>query len=271
MLYANIIFERTDPSVEKKKPSAPYRLIKWLVWLFYPQMEVIGAENLPDEPAIIVGNHSQLHGPIACELYFPTDRYTWCAGEMMQLKEVPAYAYQDFWAGKPRYSRWFYRLLSYIIAPLSVCVFNNAQTIGVYRDSRIMSTFKNTVKCIQGGISVVIFPECATPHNHIVYSFQENFVDVAKLCYKRTGRAPAFVPLYIAPNLRQMHIGKPVYFDPAAPIAEERHRICREMMDAITALATALPRHTVVPYPNLPKKLHPTNIPEDVPYEKTGT
>lgn len=253
--------------MEKKKPSLLYKFIKWLIWLFYPRMEVIGGENLPQEPAIIVGNHSQLHGPIACELYFPTDRYTWCAGEMMHLKEVPAYAYQDFWSEKPKYSRWFYKLLSYIIAPLSVCIFNNAQTIGVYHDSRIMSTFKNTIKRLQEGASVVIFPECYTPHNHIVHTFQENFVDVAKLYYKRTGKSVAFVPLYIAPNLRQMHIGKPVYFDPEAPIAQERHRICTELMDRITDIATALPRHTVVPYPNLPKKRYPTNIPEENVYE----
>lgn len=254
----------------KEQISRVYPWIKGLVHLFYPKIDVVGAENLPGEPCILVGNHAQLHGPIACELYFPTDRYTWCAGEMMVREEVPAYAYQDFWAAKPKYSRWFYKLLSHIIAPLSVCIFNNAQTIGVYHDSRIMSTFKNTVKCLQGGSSVVIFPECYTPHNNIVYTFQENFVDVAKLYCKRTGKALAFVPLYIAPKLRQMHIGKPVTFDPDAPIAEERHRICTELMDRITDMATALPMHTVVPYPNIPKKHYPTNIPKEGSYEKTG-
>ncbi len=246
--------------METKKPSALYRFIKWLVWVFYPKIEVVGAENLPDEPAIIVGNHAQLHGPIACELYFPTDRYTWCAGEMMNLKEVPAYAYRDFWSQKPKAVRWFYKLLSYLIAPLSVCIFNNAQTIGVYHDSRIMSTFKSTIKCLQSGSSVVIFPECYTPYNQIVYQFQDHFVDVAKLYYRRTGKALAFVPMYVAPNLKQMHIGKPLYFDPAAPIDQERQRICAGLMEAITQMAVALPRHTVVPYPNLPKKDYPTNI-----------
>lgn len=257
--------------MEEKKTSLLYRCIKGLIRLCYPKIEVIGAENLPQEPAIIVGNHSQLHGPIACELYFPTQRYTWCAGQMMQLKEVPAYAYQDFWSNKPKYSRWFYKLLSYLIAPLSVCIFNNAQTIGVYHDTRIIATFKNTVKRLQEGASVVIFPECYEPYNNIVYTFQENFADVAKLYYKRTGKAPAFVPLYIAPNLKQMHIGKPTYFDPDTPIEQERHRICRYLMDEITAIATALPKHTVVPYPNMSKKNYPTNLPSEVtPHEKTG-
>lgn len=255
--------------MEEKKKSPVYRVILWLVKLFYPKIEVIGAENLPEEAALIVGNHSQLHGPVACELYFPGNRYTWCAGQMMELKEVPAYAYQDFWSGKPKYSRWFYKLLSYLIAPVSVCIFNNAQTIGVYRDSRILSTFKNTVKRLREGASVVIFPECYDEYNHIVHAFQENFCDIARLYYKRTGKALAFVPLYIAPSLKQMHIGKPIYYDPDEAMDTQRHRLCTRLMDAITEMASALPRHKVVPYPNIPKKAYPWNTDKEAPCEKT--
>ena len=186
--------------MKEKKISPLFRIIKWLVKVFYPKIEVIGVENLPAEPAIIVGNHTQMNGPIACELYFPGNRYTWCAGQMMHLKEVPAYAYEDFWSRKPKYSRPFYKLLSYIIAPLSVCVFNNADTIGVYHDARIISTFKNTVSRLQEGASVVIFPEHGVPHNHIVCQFQDKFIDIAKLYFKRTGKELVFVPLYIAPR-----------------------------------------------------------------------
>ena len=237
-----------------------YRMIRWLVWVCYPKMEVVGVENLPGEPAIIVGNHTKMNGPIACELYFPTERYTWCAGEMMHLKEVPAYAYQDFWSGKSKAVRWFYKLLSYLIAPLSVCVFNQANTIGVYHDTRIVSTFKNTVKRLEEGASIVIFPEHDVPHNHIVCEFQDRFIDVAKLYYKRTGRALAFVPLYIAPYLKKMYLGKPIWFCPDNPIQQERKRICEYLMAEITDIACSLPLHTVVPYQNIPKKDYTTNI-----------
>lgn len=254
-----------------KKPSGLYRLIKGTVRFFYPEYWIVGAENLPQQPCLIVGNHAQIHGPVACELYFPGEPYTWCAGEMMEWKSVPQYAFQDFWSHKPKYSRWFYRLLSYLITPLSVCIFNNARTIGVYHDSRILSTFKSTVKRLQEGSSVIIFPECPTPHNHIVYNFQENFADVAKLYHKRTGKALSFVPLYVAPALRQLHIGKPIAYNPQEPMDTQRSRICKDLMAQITATAQALPAHTVVPYPNMPKKHYPTNIPkEDAVHEKTG-
>ena len=257
--------------MNERKVSPVYKVIKWLVKVFYPKIEVVGVDNLPDEPVMVVGNHTQMNGPIACELYFPGNRYTWCAGEMMHLKDVPAYAYKDFWSNKPKYIRWFYKLLSYIIAPLSVCVFNNAQTIGVYHDARIISTFKQTVQRLQEGSSVVIFPEHDVPHNHIICQFQDKFIDIAKLYYKRTKKELAFVPLYIAPTLKKMYLGKPIRFCAANPMEEERARICEYLMKEITEIAVSLPEHTVVPYNNVPKKDYPSNIPKEGAYEKAGS
>lgn len=253
--------------MEGKKTSFLYKIIKGLVWLFYPKMKVMGAEILTDEPCIIVGNHTQMNGPIAAELYCPGKHYTWCAGEMMHLKDVPEYAFRDFWSQKPRWTHPGYKLLSYIIAPLSVCVFNNANTIGVYHDTRLMGTFKNTAKRLQEGNHIVIFPEHDVKYNHILYEFQDRFIDVAKLYYKKTGRALSFVPLYIAPKLKTMYFGNPIQFAPDAPIAEERRRICDYLMQEITEIAVSLPEHTVVPYRNIPKKLYPSNIPKEEPHE----
>lgn len=248
-----------------KKTSALFRFIKWCVKVFYPKIQVEGVDNLPCEPVIIVGNHCQMNGPIVGELYVPGEPYIWCAGEMMHAKDVPEYAFRDFWSLKPKWTHPFYKLLSYIIAPLSACVFNNARTIGVYHDSRILSTFKNTVKKLQEGKSVVIFPEHAVKHNHIVYDFQDKFIDIAKLYYKKTGRELAFVPMYIVPKLKKLCLGKPVRFRAAEPMDAERSRICGYLMNEITAIAESLPEHTVIPYRSVSRKDHPSNIQKEVP------
>ena len=253
-----------------KKSAWLYRGIKGLVRLFYPKIQVEGLENLPKESAVIVANHCQMNGPIACELYFPGKRYTWCAGQMMHLREVPDYAFQDFWSAKPRYSRWLYRILSYLIAPLSVCVFNNANTVGVYRDARIISTFKKTVERLCEGAHVVIFPEHDAPHNHIVNDFQDKFVDIARLYHKRTGKSLQFVPMYIAPDLRKMCLGEPVIYCPTEPADAQRQRLCSYLMDAITKIACSLPAHTVVPYRKTEGAAYPSNR-KEVAHEKTGS
>ena len=184
-----------------------FLFVRKAVQLVYPKIKVFGTENLPEEACIAVGNHSQMHGPIAAELYYPRPRLTWCIAQMQVLKEVPAYAYQDFWSGKPKWCRWFFKIMSYVIAPISSSVFNNAAVIPVYHDNRVITTFKLTVKALENGQDVIIFPEKLEKRNHIVYQFQENFVDVAKLYYKRTGKKAAFVPMYLAPRLHELHIG----------------------------------------------------------------
>ena len=245
--------------MEQKKTTLTFKIIKALVRIFYGEMTVEGLENIKEPHIILVGNHSQMNGPIVGELFLPDNCYIWCAGQMMNRKEVPQYAFADFWSQKPKWTHPFYRFLSYIITPVSVCVFNNARTIPVYKDMRIMSTFKETIKMLDDQKNILIFPEKDEKQNHILYKFQENFVDVAKLYHKKTGIELQFVPMYIAPNLKKTYIGKGIQFDSKNEIESERKRICTYLSDEITDMANGLPEHVVVPYRNIPKKYYLTN------------
>lgn len=245
-----------------KKTPILYKFIKWLIWALYPKFKIEGLENLPSESCIIVGNHSQTNGPVFSELYLPRAHLTWCRGEMMHTREVPKYAFNDFWGQKPRFLQPFYKALSYIIAPLAAFVFKNANTIAVYNDTRVVSTFKSTVRYLSDGADIVIFPEHDVKHNNIVYDFQDKFIDVARLYYKKTGKSLAFAPLYIARNLKTAYIGKPTHFCTDADIDSERERIKQYLMDNITLLAKNAPEHTVVPYRNIPKRNYPKNTDE---------
>ncbi len=244
-----------------KRLSYPfYILIRELVRVFSPKFVITGAEQIPEGACIIVGNHAHMYGPIESVLYTPGAHVTWCIAEMMIRKEVAEYAYADFWSMKPKRVRWFYRILSHLIVPLAVCIFNNAPTIAVFRDNRVMRTFKETLDHLKAGERVVIFPEQLTPHNGILWEFREGFVDAARLYYKREKKPLLFVPMYVCPRLKKVCYGEPVTFDPEAPIEEERARICKVLSDRITELAVSLPEHVVVPYPNVPKKKYPRNV-----------
>lgn len=248
----------------KKSDGLVYRIVRFLANLFYPKLQVAGAENLPQEACVIVGNHCKTNGPIAAELYIPGERYIWCAQEMMHWKEVPAYTYRDFWSRKPKWSKWLYKLLSYLITPLCVLIFNCAHTIPVYRDGRVVKTYRETLNKLKDGANVVIFPEHDAPYDHILCDFQTGFVDTARSYYKQTGKKLQFVPMYLAPKLKMLVFGKPITFDPENPIKEERRRICDYLMAEISATAQALPRHIVVPYNNIPEKDYVYNRPLEV-------
>ena len=248
----------------KKLSYGVYRAVVFIARRLFPSPTLEGVENLPEGPCVIVGNHAQMYGPIAARLYVPGDPLIWCTAEMMHLEEVPDYAYRDFWSMKPKTVRWFYRLLSYVIAPISVCVFTNARCIGVYRDMRLTNTLRETLRGLQAGASVVIFPEHGVAHNRVVCDFQEGFVNLGQLFARRTGEALSFVPMYVAPRLRKVVFGAPVRYQTGANPEAERRRVCDALMDAVTALAVAQPRHRMVPYLNLPRRQHPYNTPDEV-------
>ena len=180
---------------------------------------------------------------------------------MMHYKEVPEYAFTDFWSFKPAWCRWFYKIVSYLIAPLCVLVFTNSHVIPVYRDARILSTFRETLNHLAKGERVIIFPEQNVRHNNIIYDFQDKFVDAARMYYGKTHKEIAFVPAYYAPKLHKVYLGTPVYFQAGAPIEEERRRICDYVMNEITRMAAEAPLHTVIPYRNIRKRDYPKNAP----------
>ena len=64
--------------------------------IFYKKRNFIGVENLPNEPVILVSNHSQLHGPLSNEINYPRNKRIWCIGQVMNLKEAPKYNFNDF-------------------------------------------------------------------------------------------------------------------------------------------------------------------------------
>ncbi len=255
-------------ALDDKKLKPGFRFIRRSVWLLSPKYAIKGGENLPEGACVIVGNHSHMYGPIAGELYIPGKHATWCVGDMMDPKTVSDYAYRDFWSKKPKWCRWFYRLLSYLIVPIAWIVFGSAHVIPVYHDMRIVKTFKMTVEELSKGVRVVIFPECYDEYNNIVHMFQNRFTDVAKMYYKKTGEKLKFVPMYLAPKLSLINFGKAVEYDPENEAGAERERICSLLMERITDMAVSLPVHTVIPYPNISKKYYPRNI--DTNHEKTS-
>lgn len=241
----------------KNKKAFTYRFLRRLVLLFYRKREFIGLNNIPNQPSIIVGNHAQIHGPLVAELFFPKKRLTWCIGQVQNKKEFPEYAMQDFWQHKPKRSKWFYKILAHGIAPISQTVFTNADVIPVYKDARILSTFKQTLKGLENENHIIIFPEKAEEYNSIVNEFQTKFIDIAKLYYAKHGKCLSFVPMYNAVRLKKVIIGKPIAYDPNLSLEEQREKIAKYLQEEITRLAVELPRHKVVQYVNNGKRKNP--------------
>ena len=240
-----------------KKKTLTYKFLKFLINIFYKKRTFEGIEKIGEEPVIFVGNHAQMHGPLIAELQFPKSRMTWSIGNVLTKKEFIEHAKTDFWGKKPKSIRWFFNILAYLLAPVAANIFNSADLIPVYKDHRLISTFKETVKYLCQGYNIIIFPECAEKYNNIVNEFQDKFIDVARLYYKKTGKCISFVPMYNAVRLKKVLFGNPIKYDPNINVEELRKNICDHLKTEITNLALSLPAHEVVQYVNEGRKKNP--------------
>lgn len=244
------------------KKKLYYRIVTAIIRVFYKKRAFEGLENIPEEPCVIIANHAKTHGPLTFELFYPRRKLIWSAFEMSDEKLAPSYAYRDFWSGKPKKIRWFYKALAYIFAPLAAKFFRCADCLPVYRDERVFATFKGALKGLNDGSDMIIFPEKHEPYNAVINDFHEAFVDLGRLYYKKTGKRLAFVPCYNAPMLRKVVFAKPIYYDPNVDSVEQRKIILNKLKGEITALAKELPTHKIVPYENVRKKKYKLNSEE---------
>ena len=236
----------------KKKPML-FRFIFFVVRVFYPKVEVI-QHDVIEPGSLMVANHAQIHGPITTYLFHPNPKKVWVISDMCHVKTVPKYAFEDFWGDSKIPFRWFFKLLSFLIAPISPYIMKHGGTIPVYKSIAITKTFQYTIQTLQKEEDVFIFPEGRSSHNPILNDFQTNFVDVARLYYKKHQKALSFYPVYIAPFAKKMVIGKKIEYNATNSIEEERIRICEYIKREITKMAFDLPKHRIIPYAKEKKK-----------------
>ena len=168
---------------KKTNKSKIYKLLTFLAKLVYKKRKLINFNG--SQVCIYVGNHCQLHSPIDFELSFPQKKKIWCISEAMNFRSAPNYMVNELTKHKGKKVRWFYKMLSYFFCPLLAFVLNNADTIPVYKDSRVLQTFNASINALEKGESIIIFPECHNKYNNIVCEFEKNFVFLAKLFYKK--------------------------------------------------------------------------------------
>lgn len=243
----------------KHKNGLLYKQLFKVARFFYGKIKLIGLDNIKS-PCIIVANHSQAYGPLMFELGFPLKNKMWCISKMLSCKTAPRYIYKDFFKYKNKKMLWVYKPLSYVMSPILVYLCKNINPIAVYKDSKILFTFKNTVQSLKNGENIIIFPETHEKFNNIVNNFESGFVKISKLYERQCQKPLLFVPTYVCPALKTIVFGDPISADKDISQKEGSRQLCNRFMQEITLLAKSLPKHKVVPYANINSKQYPDNV-----------
>lgn len=211
------------------------------------RMDVKGKENLrrKDYPSVFVCNHSFVFGPISAVIYLPTYFRPWIHNVMLH----PETAYKEM-SKSLRFLRKFPGTWSIRLITKIVCwALNSTNPIPVVRGAsrNVMSTFQDSLRALQDGDNILIFPEKPNPkvaegHGFSVLkdplcNFYTGFAHIGSMYYEESGKSLLFYPIYSDIRKRAFRVGEPVAYDPSMDEREAKRNLSEVLRDRMNKLS----------------------------------
>ncbi len=215
------------------------KLFKVLGTIAYPVLRVKKAEYaepLGEEPCVFLANHIGAMGPIYMAVSFPLrdNVAIWCNEGVLEEKLMADYVRHDWWWDpQSRLAPLYNATLPHIAAAIVPKVMRSAPTIAVFRDARIMTTMRKSLKALREGKHIVIFPELPDGHNSHAEHLQMGWLNLCTLYRRQTGKDLKMVPIHIDQKAKAFRVGKGITVNPDIPLEEQESRIERYLAAGI--------------------------------------
>lgn len=232
----------TETTVTKKKPVQKrkwwFRFMKKLTLVRYkkPKFVYLGEERF-EEGAIILSNHEGTDAPMSWELYCDEPIRMWGAYEMNSgLVQMYKYQSRVYFHEKKGWSLFGARMFCLIASPITNLYYKGLNLISTYRDGRFLKTLRESIKTLQEGTNVVIYPEISdNGYLAELKGFHKGCVALMELCDKKGMNTPVFVTYFRKSDLTYI-IDKPVYYKDLAANGATKDEIAKKLLDRCNEL-----------------------------------
>lgn len=221
--------------------SVPMRALLRLVQPFcYCRGQVPPHVAHSDKPVVFICNHYEIFGPLAVVSSLPVRFRLWANAAILDAsshvdKFIIGTQHVFPWMSEDTARRWITRF-----ARAGEKLFHAFDPICVDREdpARLLSTMRESVRALQNGDSIVIFPETGLPHfaHGGVNEFYPGFAMLGEIYRRRTGQDVCFCPLYIDKKSRRLLFGQLVTYG-ELPATEEYRRVADDVRGQMLALA----------------------------------
>lgn len=214
-----------------------------VVFSIFWRCRLIDKENIPSQgPAVLASNHLGSYGPIAVLSVLPVRLYPWVEHQTTDWKLSPDYLRRDFVEPELHLKPPLSHAAAWLIAWACVLLMKIIQVIPVYEKSmKLTITWKRSLELLKQKKLLIVFPENENiPFNEVMHKFDQGFIGLAPLYFKKTGRALKFIPVAIHKAAKAIKIGRPVSYNPQKNIASERERIRTALQNSITKMYSSL-------------------------------
>lgn len=182
----------------KSKGKLYFRILKKLMKGRYkkPNFVFLGEEF--DNGALILSNHEGTDSPMSLEIYLDKPIRMWGAAEMNSgLKQLYKYQTNVYYHEKLHWNIHLARLFCLVASPLTWLFYSGFNLISTYRDARFMITLKESIKSIEDGDNIVIFPEDSSKgYLEELEGFHNGYILLLEQCEKRNMDVPIYVSYF---------------------------------------------------------------------------
>ncbi|MFI3229330.1 MAG: hypothetical protein R3Y23_04130 [Bacillota bacterium] len=214
--------------------------------------KVEGAENIPAEPAIFAANHAKLVGPMAMEVCHKRSYRVWSVSRMLEPTDFSNHIVTNVFPNIKGFGRKALYGLAVALSYPFTRLMLSYEPIPVYKDTRILNTFRKSAQTICEGKDIVLFPECkdrAEGYNY-VNQVVGGVAITARECLKTSKKPISIVPVYVCQSLKKVVYCKPIVVENVANFKAQTATIIEHIMNEIEGAGKALPPHRITPYDN---------------------
>lgn len=192
------------------------------------------AVSLPETGVMYVCRHLNMHGPITVTRNLGFDTH-------LMVYNV----FFSFGSAYKHYSRITYakngkstlksKIKAFFVSLFVPRTMKSTKAIPVYRkDTRAITTLKNTVKYLEQDESVCVFPDIEYKAGEEKSSdIYKGFLIIEKMYFKRTGKHVKFVPIVIDEENACIVERRPIVFSGEMPFDEEMPIVAEKIKEAI--------------------------------------
>ena len=207
-----------------------FKCYKAILRLFYRRPKFIYLGDEFETRSILLSNHLGAFTPMTIELYLKKLMRFWGTHEMNDgLKASYKYLSNEHFRVRRKYSPRKAKLVSIIASPLTTLFYKGLRLIPTYTDIRLRGTLNETLKAIEEGQNIVIFPEnIKEGYFEELSSFHAGFVVFCELAYKKGYDLPIYVSYY-QQKTRHFIIDKKVMYSDLLKEGLSREQICEKL------------------------------------------
>lgn len=235
--------QQTENKVQKKpkkfkqKRKAWFRFMKKLMVCRYKKPKFVFLGEKPTNGAIIISNHEGTDAPLSLEMYCDFPIRFWGTGEMNSgLKKLYQYQTKVYYHEKKHWNLFLARMFCLVASPLTNLYYKGLNLISTYHDSRFRQTLKDSLKAIQDGDNIVIFPEKSDKgYLPELEGFYKGFLSFADVCKAKGIDVPIYVS-YFKIKEKIYIFDAPVKYSSLIANGDSRDQIAKKLLDRCNEL-----------------------------------